>query len=295
MHEGRASAARDGLFGASPAITELRRYLSKVAMSDATVLVTGETGTGKERVASAVHRLGRRATKPFVAVNCAAIPEALIESELFGHRRGAFTGAVDDFPGRFAQADGGTLFLDEIGEMSPSGQVKLLRVLEEGTVTPVGGARPRPIDVRLVAASNQRLEQMVETREFRADLFYRLNVARIELPPLRARPEDIGLIAGHFIEEHNRRRAMRVGRPDAPLAGANATLFLARERARAAQHGRGAVHRPARRPQRLDRRPAALVQAAVQRATLARPSPSANGWSRCCGKRIGTRWRPRAR
>ena len=217
MHEGRVATARDGLFGASPAITELRRYLSKVAMSDATVLVTGETGTGKERVASAVHRLGRRAAKPFIAVNCAAIPEALIESELFGHRRGAFTGAVDDFPGRFAQADGGTLFLDEIGEMSPSGQAKLLRALEEGAVTPVGGVRPRPIDVRLVAASNQRLEQMVERREFRADLFYRLNVARIEVPPLRARPEDIGLIASHFIEEHNRRRAMRVGRPDGPL------------------------------------------------------------------------------
>lgn len=217
MQEGRSAAARDGLFGASASIIELRRYLSKVAMSDATVLVTGETGTGKERVAAAIHRLGRRAAGPFVPLNCAAIPESLIESELFGHQRGAFTGAIANFPGRFAQADGGTLFLDEIGEMSPAGQAKLLRALEEGTVTPLGAVRQRPIDVRLVAASNQRLEQLVEARQFRADLFYRLNVARIELPPLRARPEDIGPIAGHFIDEQNRRRAMRVGRPDARL------------------------------------------------------------------------------
>ena len=217
MQEGRAPAARDGLFGASASITALRGYLRKVAASDATVLVTGETGTGKERVASAVHRMGPRAAGPFVPVNCAAIPESLIESELFGHRRGAFTGAIADFPGRFAQADGGTLFLDEIGEMSPAGQAKLLRVLEEGSVTPIGSMRPRAIDVRLVAASNERLEQLVEARRFRADLYYRLNVARIELPPLRARPEDIGPIVSHFIEEQNRRRAMRVGGPDASL------------------------------------------------------------------------------
>ena len=212
-----ALAARDGLFGASASMIALRGYLRKVAASDATVLVTGETGTGKERVASAVHRLGPRAAGPFVPVNCAAIPESLIESELFGHRRGAFTGAIADFPGRFAQADGGTLFLDEIGEMSPAGQAKLLRVLEEGFVTPIGSMRQRPIDVRLIAASNERLEQLVEARKFRADLFYRLNVARIELPPLRARPEDIGPIVSHFIEEQNRRRAMRVGGPDASL------------------------------------------------------------------------------
>ncbi|HEY5712780.1 MAG TPA: sigma 54-interacting transcriptional regulator [Allosphingosinicella sp.] len=217
MHEGAATAARDGLFGESSAISELRRYLGKVAQSDANVLVTGETGTGKERVARAVHRLGRRARRPFVAVNCAAIPETLIESELFGHERGAFTGALSAFPGRFALADGGTLFLDEIGEMSAAGQAKLLRVLEEQVVVPVGSVREKPVDVRLVAASNQRLEQLVESRRFRADLFYRLNVARIELPPLRARPEDIGPIVGHFIDEQNRRCARRVGRPDARL------------------------------------------------------------------------------
>lgn len=198
-------------------MAELRRYLGKVAQSDATVLVTGETGTGKERVAAAVHRLGPRAARPFVAVNCAAIPDALIESELFGHERGAFTGALQSFSGRFVQAEGGTLFLDEVGEMSPTGQAKLLRALEAREVLPVGGARARPVDVRLVAASNQRLEQMVEERRFRADLYYRLNVARIDLPPLRARPEDIGPIVSHFIEEQNRRRALRVGRPDARL------------------------------------------------------------------------------
>lgn len=212
-----ASDARDGLFGASPAIAELRSYLAKVAMSDATVLVTGETGTGKERVAQAVHNMGPRATAPFVAVNCAAIPEALLESELFGHRRGAFTGATGDFPGRFAEADGGTLFLDEIGEMSPPGQAKLLRVIEDREVTPVGSSSKRKVDVRLVAATNSELEEMVDCRAFRADLYYRLNVVRIELPPLRDRPEDILPILDHFITQHNRRRALNVGRPDTQL------------------------------------------------------------------------------
>jgi two-component system response regulator HydG len=216
--EGRGSpAAHEGLFGQSNAILELRRYLDKVATSDATVLVTGETGTGKEPVASAIHQRSPRSGGPFVAVNCAAIPETLIESELFGHERGAFTGAQSSFPGRFVQADGGTLFLDEISEMSPFGQDQLLRVLEGRAVTPVGGLRRRPVDVRLVAASNQRLELMVERRQFRADLFYRLNVARIELPPLRSRPEDIGPIVAHFIDQQNDRRAMRVGRPDPSL------------------------------------------------------------------------------
>ena len=218
MLEGRATAAAQlGLFGASVAVNELRRYLTKVAASDATVLVTGETGTGKEPVASAVHQLSERADGPFVAINCSAIPETLIESELFGHERGAFTGAQASFPGRFVQADHGTLFLDEISEMSPMGQAKLLRVLEERAVTPVGSMRRRPVDVRVVAASNQRLEQMVEHHQFRADLFYRLNVARIDLPPLRSRPEDIGPIVSHFIDEQNRRRSMRVGRPDPSL------------------------------------------------------------------------------
>ncbi|RHW19382.1 AAA family ATPase [Sphingomonas gilva] len=198
-------------------MTEMRGYLAKVARSDATVLVTGETGTGKERVASAIHALGPRAAGPLVSVNCAAIPDALFESEMFGHERGAFTGAMASFPGRFAQADRGTLFLDEIGEMAPAAQAKLLRVLEDRKVTAVGSVRPRAVDVRIVAASNQRLEELVAARQFRADLFYRLNVARIDLPPLRARPEDIAPIVDHFIAEQNSRLAMRVGRPDAAL------------------------------------------------------------------------------
>ncbi|QAY75970.1 sigma-54-dependent Fis family transcriptional regulator [Sphingosinicella sp. BN140058] len=210
-------AGSDGLFGSSAEIHELRRYLGKLARSDATVLVTGETGTGKERVASAVHRLGRRAAGPFVAVNCAAIPETMIESELFGHERGAFTGAHSAFAGRFAQADKGTLFLDEISEMTLAGQAKLLRVLEDRCIHPIGGVRPRPVDVRVVAASNECLEELVERRAFRADLFYRLNVARIELPPLRERPEDIAPIVAHFIDDQNRRQALRVGRPDSAL------------------------------------------------------------------------------
>ena len=196
---------------------ELKSYLAKVACSDATVLVTGETGTGKERVANAVHQLGPRKSAPFIAVNCAAIPEALLESELFGHRRGAFTGATSDFPGRFAEADRGTLFLDEIGELSQAGQIKLLRVLEEREVVPVGSTQRRKIDVRLVAATNAELEEMVARRSFRADLYYRLNVVRIEMPPLRERPEDIGPIIEHFIAQQNRRLTLRVGRPDQEL------------------------------------------------------------------------------
>lgn len=196
---------------------DLRAYLAKVARSDANVLITGETGTGKERVAAAVHALGPRATGPFVAVNCAAIPEALIESELFGHERGAFTGAQSSFVGRFAAADGGTIFLDEIGEMTQPGQAKLLRVLEDRAVTPVGSLKRRAIDVRIVAATNHRLEQLVQQHQFRADLFYRLNVARIDLPPLRARPEDIGPIVDHFIAEQNRRHTLHVGRIDPHL------------------------------------------------------------------------------
>ncbi|MEW6574988.1 sigma-54 interaction domain-containing protein [Sphingorhabdus buctiana] len=212
-----AGDARDGLFGTSPAIAELRSYLAKVAMSDATVLVTGETGTGKERVAHAVHNMGPRAKGPFVSVNCAAIPEALLESELFGHRRGAFTGATSDFAGRFAEAHGGTLFLDEIGEMSAPGQAKLLRVLEDREIAPVGSSSRRKVDIRLVAATNSELEDMVNCRSFRADLYYRLNVVRIELPPLRDRPEDILPILDHFIGLQNRRRELNVGRPNPQL------------------------------------------------------------------------------
>ncbi|WP_175964026.1 sigma-54 interaction domain-containing protein [Burkholderia pyrrocinia] len=214
---GSIQATSLGLHGSSPAMTDLRRYLAKVAQTDTTVLVTGETGTGKERVAAAVHRLSARTGKPFIAVNCAAVPDSLFESEMFGHERGAFTSAQNAFPGRFVEADGGTLFLDEISEMPPAVQAKLLRLLEDRTVMPVGSLRRRAVDVRIVAASNERLEDLVAERRFRPDLFYRLNVARIEIPPLRERPEDIASIVDHFVAEHNQRRAMRVGQPDPAL------------------------------------------------------------------------------
>lgn len=214
-----ASSGSSGFVGNSRATAALLDYLPKVACSDATVLITGETGTGKERVASTLHNSSKRSQKPFIAVNCAAIPDALIESELFGHERGAFTGASSAFPGKFGMADGGTLFLDEIGEMSLINQAKLLRAIEGQAITPVGSMRARQVDVRIIAATNIELEEKVEKREFRADLFYRLNVARLELPPLRDRPDDIEPIMQHFIAEQNRNRSTHVGCPDGELLG----------------------------------------------------------------------------
>lgn len=197
----------------------LRSYLPKVARSPATVLITGETGTGKERIATAVHQLSARRVRPFVALNCAALPDGLIESELFGHARGAFTSAHAAQPGRMVEAHGGTLFLDEVGEMSLAAQAKLLRALETREVRPVGGA-PRAVDVRIVAATNQPLEAQVASGRFRADLFYRLNVARLELPPLRERPEDVALLWRAACEELNRRDGARVSGPAPDLLAA---------------------------------------------------------------------------
>ncbi|MFM0631243.1 sigma-54 interaction domain-containing protein [Paraburkholderia xenovorans] len=205
------------IVGTSSAITALRAYLPKVARSRATVLVTGETGTGKERVARAVHELGPRSPGPFVVVNCGALPDSLIESELFGHMRGAFTGAHANVQGAIASADGGTLFLDEIGELSLFAQARLLRVLESHEVQPVGSTRSRQIDVRVVAATNRELEADVAAQRFRADLFYRLNIARLVIPPLRERPDDVGVLADHTIAEFNRRDRCRVGRVAEPL------------------------------------------------------------------------------
>jgi DNA-binding NtrC family response regulator len=172
-----------------------------VARTDATVLVTGESGTGKEAVARRVHVRSSRAQGPFVAVNCAAIPAELLESELFGHARGAFTGAVRDRLGRFRQASGGTLFLDEIGEMPMSLQAKLLRVLQEKVVDEVGGDKPIPVDVRILVATNRDLLERIREGTFREDLYYRLNVVEIRVPPLRDRPEDIPPLVEHFLKE----------------------------------------------------------------------------------------------
>jgi transcriptional regulator with PAS, ATPase and Fis domain len=194
----------------SPRMQKLFAFLPEIARSDSTVLIQGDSGTGKELVARALHNLSRRASKPFVAVNCGALPDALLESELFGHVAGAFTDARRDRLGRFALAEGGTLFLDEIGDISPALQVRLLRVLEERAFMPLGSHRVIKADVRVVAATHQDLEHQVEQGAFRTDLFYRLNVVRLKLPPLSERREDIPLLAEHFIERFNRLKNKKI-------------------------------------------------------------------------------------
>jgi two-component system NtrC family response regulator len=199
MAPAAAPAADAGeLVGSSAAMREIAKQIGRLADSDATVLLTGETGTGKDVVAGAIHRHGRRGAKPFVAVNCAAIPAGLLESQLFGHVRGAFTGAVAPATGSFRDADGGTVFLDEIGEMDPAMQAKLLRVLQDRVVTPLGG-RPSPVDVRIISATNRDLQAFVHAGKFREDLFWRLSVVPLHLPPLRARLADIVPLAEHFL------------------------------------------------------------------------------------------------
>jgi DNA-binding NtrC family response regulator len=189
----------------SPRMVEVFDLISQVADTTTTVLIVGETGTGKEMIARAIHEASAsRRTGPLVAVNCAALPETLLESELFGHEKGAFTGASGQRKGRFEQANGGTLFLDEVGDVPMSMQIKLLRVLQERRIERVGSAEPIEIDVRLIAATNRPLETMVQQGKFREDLYYRLNVVRIDLPPLRDRPEDIPLLAAHFAKKYAR-------------------------------------------------------------------------------------------
>ncbi len=190
------------LVGKSASIQSIMRMVERVASAPASVLITGESGTGKELVARALHQSGERASKAFVAINCAALPEPLLESELFGYEKGAFTGATAKKDGLFRAADGGTLFLDEVGELPAALQVKLLRVLQERTVRPVGGHEELPVDVRVVAATNRDVEAEVNAGRFREDLFYRLNVINLHLPPLRERSEDIPLLAEHFLRKH---------------------------------------------------------------------------------------------
>ena len=199
-----------GLVGASLALRRVIRLVEAVATTDAAILVRGETGTGKELIASLIHTLSRRRGRPFIKFNCTAIPAGLLESELFGHERGAFTGAIARRIGRFELAHGGTLFLDEIGDLPLDLQPKLLRVLEEQEFERVGNAHTIRSDVRIVAATNRPLEELVETNAFRADLYYRLNVFPIDLPPLRERPEDIPLLVRHFVAEHARSVGRRV-------------------------------------------------------------------------------------
>ncbi|MCR9247329.1 MAG: sigma-54 dependent transcriptional regulator [bacterium] len=208
-----------GLTGSSQPMLALRRLLEKFGPANAPVLITGESGTGKERVAQALHALSKRHDRELVAENCAAIPATLLESVLFGHKKGAFTGAIADHPGHFVAAHKGTLFLDEIGEMALSLQAKLLRVLQEGEVRPVGGSKTRKIDVRVIAATNQDLEARVRAGKFREDLFFRLNVLRVETPALRQRGSDIVMLARLFLAEAAKvtGREIRLG-PDAAAA-----------------------------------------------------------------------------
>jgi two-component system, NtrC family, nitrogen regulation response regulator GlnG len=196
------------LIGRSPAMQEVYRVIARVVSNDLTVLISGESGTGKELVAQAIHDMGPRRRAPFVALNMAAIPRELIEAELFGHERGAFTGAATRVAGKFEQAEGGTLFLDEIGDMPMDAQTRLLRVLQSGEFTTVGGARTIRADVRIVAATNKDLAQLVQMGQFREDLFYRLNVVPVSLPPLRERRQDVPLLARHFLD-----RAAEAGLP----------------------------------------------------------------------------------
>ncbi len=198
---GRAQPG-ERLVGRSPMLLEVFKTIGRVARSDVTVLITGESGSGKELVARAIHGAGPRAEAPFVAVNAAAIPRELLESELFGHERGAFTGAVEARAGRFREASGGTLFLDEIGDMPLDLQAKLLRVLQSGEVTPVGGRRAERVDVRVIAATHRDLAERVAEGRFREDLLYRLRVVPIHMPPLRERPEDLPILVEHFLERY---------------------------------------------------------------------------------------------
>jgi DNA-binding NtrC family response regulator len=188
------------LIGDSAPMREIYRVVNTVSDNKSTVLVSGESGTGKELVARTIHARGPLATHPFLAVNCAGLSETLLDSQLFGHRKGAFTGAVNDHDGVFRAAEGGTLFLDEVAEIPVSLQAKFLRAVEQREVTPLGASHPVPVDVRLVAATNRDLAAEVRDGRFRTDLFYRLNVVHIELPPLRARPEDVPLLVEHFVQ-----------------------------------------------------------------------------------------------
>ncbi len=198
---------------------ELFSILPQIAMSDATVLLEGESGTGKELFARAIHSLSHRSKGPLVALNCAALPDTLLESELFGHVAGAFTDARKDRPGRFALASGGTIFLDEIGDISPALQVRLLRVLQEKTIEPLGGTKTQTVDVRVIAATNRSLADLIGEGKFRQDLYYRLNVVSLRIPPLRDRREDIPLLVGHFIDHFNRLQGKEVSHMDSRALG----------------------------------------------------------------------------
>jgi transcriptional regulator with GAF, ATPase, and Fis domain len=216
----------ENIVGTSRAMQEVFRLLEKIVESESTVLIQGESGTGKELVARAIHYNGPRAKRAFVVQNCSAFNDNLLESALFGHVKGAFTGAIKDKKGLFEVADGGTFFLDEVGDMSPALQVKLLRVLQEGTFTPVGGTETREVDVRVIAATHKDLQKMVERGEFREDLYYRINVIKVQVPPLRERMDDLPVLCEHFLQKHW--RGARGGAARAPRLGEQALTAMMR-------------------------------------------------------------------
>jgi formate hydrogenlyase transcriptional activator len=208
--EGSCGRRFEQVIGSSPALEDVLEQVERVAPTDSTVLIQGETGTGKELIAHAIHNLSSRCGRPFARLNCAAIPLDLLESELFGHEKGAFTGAIAQKIGRFELADKGTLFLDEVGDIPPALQPKLLRVLQEQEFERLGSTRTHRVDVRLVAATNRDLTEMVNRGQFRSDLYYRLNVFPVLLPPLRARPEDVPALVMHFVEIFGRRMGRKI-------------------------------------------------------------------------------------
>lgn len=223
MRSNDADAVHTLAVGPSVRMKAVYDFLHVIETSDSTVLITGETGTGKEVIARRIHQHSRRRHHPFVAVSCALLSETLIESELFGHERGAFTGAISDRPGRFEAANGGTVFLDDIDDVPMSMQVKLLRVLQNRTIERLGGTRSQPVDVRVIAATKKDLRELVVTKAFREDLYYRLNVLPITLPPLRMRPEDIPVLTDHFLEYFYGQRGQ-------PLPAVRADIRLAFQR-----------------------------------------------------------------
>ena len=263
----------------SPKIRKIFDLIEQVGPLGSTVLIHGETGTGKELVAQALHAADTRRSGPFVALNCAVLNDSLLESELFGHERGAFTGAERRKIGRFELADGGTLLLDEVGDISPGLQAKLLRVLQTGTFERVGGTESIKVDVRIVAATHKRLEDEVKKGRFRADLFYRLNVIRIELPPLRERTEDIPLLAMHFLEKHRSQKGTPVTEIASDAMQALLAAQLAGQRPRAGKRDQGG-HRPGRRIRAPPRRPARIGRPA-DASPATRPARCSTSSARC--------------
>jgi len=296
----------------SSAMKGVRELLPLVARSDSTVLIEGEPGTGKELVARAIHNMGPRREGPFVGVNCGALPDTLVESELFGHVRGAFTDAKTDKPGRFAKAEGGTLLLDEIGDISAAVQVKLLRVLQEREYVPLGSSEPIKADVRILAATNRDLSHEAMNGRFRQDLYFRLNVVRIVLPPLRSRWEDIPLLVNHFIERFNTLQGRRISgiseRAMMTLAG-HAFPGNVRELENAIEHAfvvcagntirredlpphiRGEAAVPEPTPRQADRKPLDAAEAATIRDTLKRHRGNRTESARSLGISRNTLWR----